>query len=60
MDLAVFRDEHMVFLDQVVGTHRLRTVSAVGEVFPMTDTANGKAALSLFEDDRVARSQAGS
>jgi len=54
VDLAVFRDEHMVFLDQVVGTHRLRTVSAVGEVFPMTDTANGKAALSLFEDDRVA------
>ncbi|WP_434050820.1 MAG: IclR family transcriptional regulator [Roseibium sp.] len=53
VDLAVFRDDHMVFLDQVVGTHRLRTVSAVGEVFPMTDTANGKAALSLFEDDRV-------
>ncbi len=53
VDLAVFRDDHMVFLDQVVGTHRLRTVSAVGEVFPMTDTANGKAALSLMEDDRV-------
>lgn len=53
VDLAVFRDDHMVFLDQVIGTHRLRTVSAVGEVFPMTDTANGKAALSLLEDDRV-------
>lgn len=53
VDLAVFRDDHMVFLDQVVGTHRLRTVSAVGEVFPMTDTANGKAALSLLEDGRV-------
>jgi DNA-binding IclR family transcriptional regulator len=54
VDLAVFRDDHMVFVDQVVGTHRLRTVSAVGEVFPMTDTANGKAALALMEDDRVA------
>jgi DNA-binding IclR family transcriptional regulator len=54
VDLAVFRDDHMVFVDQVVGTHRLRTVSAVGEVFPMTDTANGKAALALLEDEKVA------
>ena len=53
VDLAVFRDDHMVFVDQVVGTHRLRTVSAVGEVFPMTDTANGKAALALMDDDKV-------
>ena len=53
VDLAVLRDDHMVFVDQVIGTHRLRTVSAVGEVFPMTDTANGKAALSLMEDDKV-------
>jgi len=54
VDLAVFREDHMVFVDQVVGSHRLRTVSAVGEVFPMTTTANGKAALSLMEDDAVA------
>lgn len=54
VDLAVFRDDHMVFVDQVVGTHRLRTVSAVGEVFPMTNTANGKAALALLEDEKVA------
>jgi DNA-binding IclR family transcriptional regulator len=54
VDLAVFRDDHMVFVDQVVGTHRLRTVSAVGEIFPMTDTANGKAALALLEDEKVA------
>lgn len=53
VDLALFRDDHMVFLDQVVGSHRLRTVSAVGESFPMTTTANGKAALSLMEDDAL-------
>ncbi|QFT30930.1 HTH-type transcriptional regulator SrpS [Labrenzia sp. THAF82] len=53
VDLAAFREDHMVFVDQVIGSHRLRTVSAVGEVFPMTTTANGKAALSLFEDDAL-------
>jgi len=53
VDLAAFRDNQMVFVDQVVGSHRLRTVSAVGEVFPMTTTANGKAALAQMEDDVV-------
>ena len=53
VDLSVFRDDHMLFVDQVVGTHRLRAVSAVGEVFPMTTTANGKAALSLLDDEIV-------
>lgn len=48
VDLAVLRDDHMVFVDQVVGTQRLRTVSGVGERFPLMDTANGKAALSLL------------
>lgn len=50
VDLAVFRNDHMVFVDQVVGTQRLRAVSAVGEIFPMTVTANGKAALSLLDE----------
>jgi DNA-binding IclR family transcriptional regulator len=49
VDLSVFRDDHMLFVDQVVGTHRLRAVSAVGEIFPMTTTANGKATLSLLD-----------
>lgn len=53
VDLAVFRDDHMVFVDQVIGSHRLRTVSAVGEVFPMTTTANGKAVLALMADDQM-------
>ena len=53
VDLSVFRDDHMLFVDQVVGTHRLRAVSAVGEVFPMTTTANGKATLALLGDEVV-------
>lgn len=51
VDLAIYRQDHMVFVDQVVGTHRLRTVSAVGETFPLATTANGKAALALLGDD---------
>jgi DNA-binding IclR family transcriptional regulator len=53
VDLAVFCDDHMLFVDQVIGTHRLRAVSAVGERFPMTSTANGKAALVLLDDAAV-------
>lgn len=53
VDLAVLRGKNLVFIDQVPGTHRLRTVSAVGETFPLPDTANGKAALALFTDEEV-------
>lgn len=49
-DLSVLRGAGMIFLDQVPGTHRLRTVSAVGDVFPLTTTANGKAALALLPE----------
>lgn len=45
-DLAVMRGIGMVFLDQVPGIYRLTTVSQVGEVFPLTTTANGKACLA--------------
>ncbi len=45
-DLAVMRGIGMVFLDQVPGVYRLTTVSQVGEVFPLTTTANGKACLA--------------
>ncbi|MEO0487827.1 MAG: IclR family transcriptional regulator [Pseudomonadota bacterium] len=54
-DLSVLRGIGMSFLDQVPGTHRLRTVSSVGEVFPLTTTANGKAALSLLPPPRAAQ-----
>ncbi len=52
-DLAVMRGIGMVFLDQVAGTHRLTTISRVGEVFPLTTTANGKACLAALPEDEA-------
>ncbi|MCG3269548.1 IclR family transcriptional regulator [Yoonia sp. I 8.24] len=45
-DLSVLRGDKMIFLDQVPGTQRLRAISSVGEVFPITTTANGRACLA--------------
>lgn len=46
-DLSVLRGSGMVFLDQVAGgSHRLRTVSSIGDVFPLSKPANGKACLA--------------
>lgn len=53
VDLAVLRNAKMVFLDQVPGKHRLRTVSSVGEAFPLTTTANGRAALAQLDDSSL-------
>ena len=36
VDLASIKRDHLVFIDQVIGPQRLRTVSAVGESFPLT------------------------
>lgn len=55
VDLAEFRHDHMVFIDQNVGTHRLRAVATVGEEFPLFCTANGKACLSLQDDQAIDR-----
>lgn len=52
-DLSVMRGAGMIFLDQVPGTHRLRTVSSVGEVFPLTTTANGQACLAHLAQDKA-------
>jgi DNA-binding IclR family transcriptional regulator len=46
VDLSVVKQDHLVFIDQVIGSQRLRTVSAVGESFPLYCTANGKAYLA--------------
>jgi DNA-binding IclR family transcriptional regulator len=55
VDLASVRRDHLVFIDQVIGSHRLRTVSAVGETFPLHCTANGKAYLSQFDESAIER-----
>ena len=54
-DLAAMRGIGMVFLDQVPGMHRLTTVSRIGEVFPLTTTANGKACLALLADEEAVK-----
>ena len=49
VDLSVLRGGQMVFLAQVPGTHRLRAVSSVGDTFPLTNTANGRAVLAMLD-----------
>src|SRR3954447_6927303 len=54
VDLAAIKRDHIVFIDQVIGSHRLRAVSAVGESFPLYCTANGKAYLAQLDDAAIA------
>jgi len=49
VDLAILENDRMRFIDQIEGSQRLRTVSKVGDTFPLTTTANGKAALACLE-----------
>lgn len=49
VDLAILDGDRMRFVDQIVGDHRLRAVSSIGTTFPLTSTANGKAALACLE-----------
>jgi DNA-binding IclR family transcriptional regulator len=53
VDLAVVRGDHMEFVDQVIGSHRLRAVSAIGETFPLHCTANGKAYLAQLDAETI-------
>ena len=53
VDLATVKHDHLVFIDQVIGPQRLRTVSAVGESFPLSCTANGKAYLAELDDREI-------
>jgi DNA-binding IclR family transcriptional regulator len=55
VDLATVKKDHLVFIDQVIGPQRLRTVSAVGETFPLHCTANGKAYLAELDEVTIAR-----
>ena len=54
VDLSVVKKDHLVFIDQVIGSQRLRIVSAVGETFPLHCTANGKAYLATLDDAAIA------
>ena len=55
VDLATIKKDHLIFVDQVIGPHRLRAVSAVGETFPLYCTANGKAYLAQLDEVAIAR-----
>jgi len=55
VDLSILKSGSVVFIDQIPGSHRLQAVSAVGESFPLTCTANGKALLSLLKPDDLKR-----
>ena len=56
VDLSMQQGDKMVFVDQIIANqHRLRAVSAIGASFPMFSSANGKAALSLLDDDEITR-----
>ena len=52
VDLSTVKKDHLVFIDQVIGSQRLRAVSAVGDTFPLYCTANGKAYLAQLADIR--------
>jgi DNA-binding IclR family transcriptional regulator len=53
VDLSTVKKDHLVFIDQVIGSQRLRAVSAVGDTFPLYCTANGKAYLAQLTDKAI-------
>lgn len=55
IDLAIFDQDKVVFVDQVLGTQRLTTVSSVGGSFPLHCSANGKAMLATLGPSDLAR-----
>jgi DNA-binding IclR family transcriptional regulator len=55
VDLAVLRGSRLVFVDQVIGSQKLRAVSSVGEAFSLHNSANGKAVLSLMSPQVLQR-----
>jgi|SaaInlV_100m_DNA_5_1039725.scaffolds.fasta_scaffold11135_2 DNA-binding IclR family transcriptional regulator len=53
VDLSVLSGDQMIFVDQIEADHRLQAVSAVGQNFPAFSSANGKAALSLLDNQSI-------
>lgn len=59
IDLSVMQGKSAVFIDQVLGNHRLRAVSGIGERFPLHCTSCGKALLAKLTDDKLERRLSG-
>ena len=55
IDLSVIQGNAAVFIDQILGSHRLRAISAVGESFPLHCTACGKALLATLPGSKLER-----
>ena len=55
VDLSIYENRKAVFLDQIVGSHRLRAVSAIGKSFELHCAANGKAMLATLNADDLVR-----
>lgn len=53
VDLSIRRYDRALFVDQVTANQRLRAVSAVGEIFPLHCSANGKALLATLLDPLI-------
>lgn len=53
VDLAVLDGAAVRFVDQVPAPRRLRAMSAVGELFPLHCTANGKALLAALPPEQA-------
>ena len=53
VDLSRLNGDHMVFLNQIASAQRLRTVSAVGDTFPLHCSANGKAVLAELPPEHL-------
>jgi DNA-binding IclR family transcriptional regulator len=54
VDLSILDQERASFVDQVISSHRLRAISAVGESFPLHCCANGKAMLATLPLEKQA------
>lgn len=55
IDLCVFRDAHVISVDQYASDQELRVVSPVGTAFPVHCTAHGKALLAVRSDAEIKR-----
>lgn len=53
IDLSILQGDAAIFVDQVLGSHRLRTESAIGERFPLHCTACGKSLLATLPEDKI-------